>query len=348
MTRTPSPQREPIRIPATVIKQRDVTIYSFALTAELLMLLGRVERFGEDSNGVNRKYDENHAIKIAFAMTQDDTTVLLDAICGDLAGRWEFEDGILTAYADAYISIDDGQHRLAALSLLNAEERERWEFQVMTTQGLDYKTRLRIFRQQMKRKRIDSRLDLAQRHRLDDWRSDAERQAYLLLLQLNSASDSPLKDLIILEETVRRPYGDRYRPEGINANGLWGTLKSVMSKGSPLFALPLEKRAEVALNMIRLASEIWPNAWRSPDHVLTTARGINAILKLMVSSPEFRGVIGDDFRVESLRRGLTYAGRFSWTVGRWRNASTDEIVHRLNDSIARARQRDAAGGDVTA
>jgi hypothetical protein len=205
---------------------------------------------------------------------------------------------------------------------------------------MPYEERLRVFRQQGLRRRIDSRLDLAQRHRLSEWGSDSERAAYELILQLQADTNSPLCGQIILKETVKRPYEHRHRPEGINAAGLWATLKSVMSKSSPLHTLSLDKRAEVASNLIRVASETWPSAWGSTKHILTTARGINAILKLMVSGADFRGVIGDDFRIESLQRAFEYAKTFNWTRDRWKNAGVGEITDELNKAIARGRSRD--------
>lgn len=330
---------------ATVVNQRDVEVYLFNISANDLVKLSTVERFGESSDGVNRKYDERHAIRIAEAMLQPGT-VMLDSVCGDLRGDWRVDRGRLVAGPGAYISIDDGQHRRGACELLNFDERSRWSFPVVATMGLDYETRLKIFRQQKQRKPIDSRLDLAQRHKLDDWRNDAEREAYNLILKLNSSSASPLKGMIIIDETVRRPYENRHQTVGINSNGLWSTLKSVMGQGSPLYALSLEKRSEVAVNMIFIASEVWKKAWRSDDHVLTTARGINAVLSLIVSGGNFRIKIGDDFRMESLREALELGARFNWTNKANRNRGVREITQLLDDTIGRSHQRNRERGQV--
>jgi DGQHR domain-containing protein len=328
-----------LQFPVNVLTQKGHTIYSFVMSAEELASYAKVDRFGDSSDGVNRKLDQNHALDIANAMIENDA-LMLDAICGDLQGDWQLRNGYLVRGEDAFLSIDDGQHRWWAVSdLLNPEERARWSFTINATMGIDYETRLRIFRQQSKRKRIDSKLDLAQRHKLNDWKNDAEREAYKLLLELNSDPDSPLKGMILLEETVKRPYEHQHRPEGINANGLWMSLKSAMGKGSPLYTLSIEKRVEVVRNMIRLASEVWPTAWCSKNHVLTTARGINAVLMLMVSSPEFRGVIGSDFTVESLRHGLEYAKRFKWHKDVHKNSGVKEITEGLNRAIGTARAR---------
>lgn len=323
---------------ANQVHQRDVTVYTFTVKGEDLPKISRVERFGNSSDGVNRKFDEAHALEIAEAMTRPET-VMLDSVCGDLKGDWRYENGRLIMGEGAYLSIDDGQHRRGACEVLNPEELRRWSFPVVATQGLDFETRLKIFRQQRLRKGIDTRLDLAMRHRLDEWRTDAEREAYNLVLQLQSDANSPLKGMIILEETVRRPYEHQHRQDGINAAGLWSTLRSVMGKGSPLNALSLEKRAKVALTMVQLSSEVWSKAWRSNEHVLTTARGINAVLMLIVSGSNFRVKIGDDFRVESLRAGLELASRYNWTAKANRNRGQKEMVMLLDETIGRAHQR---------
>lgn len=330
--------------PVNVLQQKQHQIYNFVMSADDLARLARVDRFGDSSNGVNRKLNEKHAMDIAVAMTEPNS-LLLDAICGDLQGDWQVRHGKLIPMDEsAVLSIDDGQHRWWAVTeLLNEQERGRWSFTVVATMGLDYETRLRIFRQQSQRRQIDAKLDLAQRHELDDWKTDAEREAYKLLLQLNSDTTSPLKGMIVLNETTKRSYEHQHRVEGINASGLWRSLKSAMSKGSPLFTLSVEKRVEVVRNMIRLAAETWPNAWESPNHILTTARGINAVLMMPVSSPEFRGVIANDFRVESLRVGFEHAKRFRWNKEQHKHSDIREITAGLNRAIASSRLRSSSG-----
>lgn len=333
----------PQKFAAGLLRQRDVEVFTFTVTACELLAISRVERFGQASEGVNRQYDENHALRIAEAMVRPET-VMLDSICGDLRGGWGFDGTFLLPKDGAYLSIDDGQHRRGACEVLSVDERRRWSFPVVATKGLDFETRLKIFRQQKLRKNIDSRLDLAMRYRLNDWRSDAERQAYELVLRLNSDPGSPLTGMIVLGEQSRE-YKGQYRTTGINANGLWGSLRSLLSKGSPLYSLPLSKRVEVATNLILVASEVWSRAWGSESHVLSTGRGINAVLMLVVSGTNFRVVVGEDFRVESLRGALGLASRFNWTVGAHKRTSQREMTAQLDAAIGRAHQRALERGD---
>jgi len=318
----------------SVLEQHGDKAYNFVLTAEALIALTKVEHFGQDSEGVNRKFNQSHAVKIAEAML-DPRIMWLEPILGDLRGTWTYENGILTYEEGGYISVDDGQHRRAALEMLNREEFKRLSFNVTATLNLPYERRLRIFRMQGNRKQIDARLDLAQRYKLDEWRNAAEKEAYGLVITLNGNPNSPLFGKILLEEQAKRPHEGRNRPLGINAKGLMSTMRMVVGGRSPLQQLSESKRMEVIMNMIHLAAETWKPAWNSDKHILTTARGINAILMLFVSSPNFRGALGDDFSVESLRRALELAKSFDWSSGKHKNADSAQIVDRINQSIGR-------------
>jgi hypothetical protein len=328
--------------PVNEFHQRDHRVFQFVMSAHELAQYARVHRFGESSDGVNRLLDKNHALAIALTMEEEQGGLMLDSICGDLQGSWRVQQCILVpTNGDCFLSIDDGQHRhFAVTEILGEEDRDGWSFNIVATMGLDYETRLRIFRQQARRKKIDTKLDLAQRHQLDDWNTDAEKEAYLLLLWLNSEANSPLKGMIILNETVRRTREDHHVDAGISGAGLWNSLTTIMGKRSPIYGLPMDKRVQVCRDMIRIASETWPKAWKSPNHILTTARGINAVLKLMVSSPEFRGVIGDDFGPMSLRKAFDYAKNFKWQKDSLKNISIREITDSLDKAIGTARLRD--------
>ena len=85
-------------------------MYTFVLDAPKLLALCQIERFGEGTDGVERKLDENHALEIAAAMLDADV-VWREPICGDLRGNWVFENGQLSYKDGAYISVDDAQHR---------------------------------------------------------------------------------------------------------------------------------------------------------------------------------------------------------------------------------------------
>jgi hypothetical protein len=316
--------------------QGNAIVYLFVMGADTLLHHCKVDRFGDAPDGVNRKLDEAHALEIAEAMA-DHSVLWLENVVGVPAGRYSYDESerTLTFHEGAYISLDNGQHRQRGLELLNQLERDRLSFPTVLAVGLSFEERLRLFRQQRLAKGFDSRLDLAQRHRLGDWKNPGDREAYEVLLKLDSDPSSPLRGKILLEEQVKRPHEGKHRPIGINGNGLYNTVRSVIGKNSPLHALSPEKRCEVVMSMIRLAAATWSSEWESDKHILTTARGINAVLMLLVSSANFRGQIGNDFSQESLRRGLEACRSFKWAIAQHKNASIRAIVERLNQSIGR-------------
>jgi len=327
------------------LTQRDNILYNFTLTAERLLELCRVERFGIDPNGVNRRYYEKHSLDIAEAML-DPKVIWMEPILGDLTGgSWIYDPTTRQLRGTAqkgYMSIDDGQHRFKALEVLNPAERAKLGFTVQVTIGLPFERRIKIFRMQKERKVIDPRLNLAQRHRLGDWKTEGDREAYELLLKLNSDTTSPLQGVIILEEQDKRPYEGRHRPAGINGKGLHSTLRSVMGGKSPLAALSASERARVILDTVRLAAQLWHKEWKSDSHILTTARGINAVLNLYVSYPNFRGALGDDFSQESIANALGYAESFNWSAYGFKNVGVREIVTRLDQSIGKNKRAQAS------
>jgi hypothetical protein len=336
------------RFRVEVIRQGGIDVYIFSMTAEEMTQWCIVERYGEHAEGVNRRLDEDHAHGVANYMLEPDA-VMLESISGDLRGNWRVSDGCLVGDEDSRLSLDNGQHRwYAATNLLIAEERERWQWPTVATKGLPYETRMKVFLQQGFAKPIDSRLSLAMRYELalkpggSKYMTEAEQQAYALILALNTEPNSPLKDLIILEEQDKRPYEGRHRPIGINAVGLWQTFRSLMAKSSPIYSLPIHKRVEIVRNVVWLMSETWPKEWRSKDHALTTARGINAVLKLMVSGKEFQIVVGNDFSYPSLKNALAYAKKYRWHVKDHKNASIREITEGIDKAIGAARRRDAS------
>jgi hypothetical protein len=338
------------RFKAIIIEQGAHTLYQFRMTAEDLAVWAKIERFGEAAEGVNRKFNLQHAEEMAFAMLEPDT-IMADSIQGDLRGEWEVIDGELVGSPESYLAIDDGQHRhWVATEFQGDESLKRWHWPVVATMGLPYHVRLKVFLQQDKGKPIDSRLSLAMRYELtrEAMRtggkppmSEVEREAYELVLALNGEKSSPLRDLIILDEQDKRPYEGRHRPKGINATGLWQAIKALLSKGSPIHNLPVNSRVEVVRNMIWAASEVWPAAWRSKEHVLTTAKGLNAVLKLMTKQgSEFRVVIGTNWTYDNLAHALSYAKKYRWHVKDNKGISEREITEALDKAIGNGFRRD--------
>jgi DGQHR domain-containing protein len=330
--------------PVVRFQQHGVDVYSFRLTAEQVVAMCKIERFGEDVEGVNRKYDHDHALDISQAMLKPEN-LWLDAILGDLKGPWTYDQSTCSLAYDpsqCFVSVDDGQHRVMALSVLHEAERAHLAFNLTVTMSLSYKQRLRVFAMQAERKPIDARMTMAIKHELDTWASALDREAYEVVMRLNSDTCSPLKGKILLEEQETRIYERRHRPVGINGKGLHTTIRRVIGRTSPIGALTPQRRAEIILAMIKMAKDVWPKAWGSENHILETARGVNAVLQLIISSPNFMSIVGEDLSQENIRRALAHAESYDWSIAHNKNVSILEMVHRINQSIGRNRHKKAA------
>lgn len=331
-----------------VSRQRDVTMFTFKLTASQMIELCRVERFGTHEMGVQRRFKERRAWKMAFAMSTDEEITFSENPRGSLENGWSLKDGKLYFDKGAYITLDDGQHRCGALHILDTEERDKWEFMITCTQDVPYAVRLKAFLQQDKGEKIDSRLKLSMRNEIGDWDNEAQRRAYELCRELNHDPRSPLKDLVILEETDTRPYEGKHRPAGINVSGLHNAFTSLMSRSSPLATLPPEKQLEVCKNIIRAAAKVWSKSWKSPGHCLTTAKGINAVLKLMISGRSFRIAADGNFTYEKLLEVFGHAGKFDWSAKKSIGESEAQLRDRLDAAIGNALSRLSTAGEITA
>lgn len=323
--------------PVIRMEQRGEPIYQFYLTVQQLMEVGRVERFEETPSGVQRKLDPKHVDEMVNAMIEDPQTLFLEPIVGDLVGNWKYDPKQLTLSPSggAYITIDDGGHRFEAFKVLNPEEASRWQISVIVTNNLPFERRIKLFRQQMERKRIDPRLTLAQRYRLGDWENKLDQECYELCVALNGATDSPLKGMILLDEQLKQPYEHRHRPVGVNVTGLMSTFRVILGKNSPLARLSPDKRREVVFNYLRLAKLQWPDEWESTKHVLTSAKGLRPLLMLLSASPNFRGALGDDFSQANLEQVLRLADSYNWTETHNRKRSIPQIITALDQAIGR-------------
>jgi len=309
-----------------------VDIYIAHIKAADLVPMCRIDLF--DEGGVQRRYNDKHVIRIAEAMA-DPTTLWLDPLLGSLEGNWSFEKGMIIGDDKAMISLDDGQHRWLALQsgLLNDAEVARLEFEIKVVKGLTRAQRMRVFRSQAQRRRIDRRLDLAQRHELCEWPNSTHAHAYAVVLALNTEVQSPLRGRVQLIDDSTRPYeGGGGRPM-IASSGLHTSLVTVFGRKSPLHAMNETEQKRVIMDMIRIASRVWSGAWNSDRHILTTSRGINALLRLCISGAAFRSVVGMSFTSEDIERAFRYSHRFKWASSVWKNRATKDISDSLNQSI---------------
>src|SRR3989338_6504334 len=134
-------------------------LFTFVVSAQDLSSFAKLERFNETQEGVERKLNYSHVLKLAEFMRQPNAS-LAEPVLGDLRGKWQVDrDGqLLRRENGAALLVDDGQHRLAALQLLSDEERSRWQFKVTAKLNTPYQVRLRRFLQQLMRLKLDTHL----------------------------------------------------------------------------------------------------------------------------------------------------------------------------------------------
>ena len=306
--------------------QKETVLYTFVLSAELLMKIAVVLRFGEHPEGVNRALTNNHAIGIALHMEKEEGGVMLDSILGDVRSgddvhSWEYDEvrHTLTGMVEddpeklmdaCCMLVDDGQHRLAACEMLDGEQRGRWSFPVTTTVNLPVKQRIAIFGQQGKRKKLDPRLRLAQAHRVDRFKNRAEKAAYLAALELNRDPRSPLLNKIFFDQATRgRLPRDRH-----NLMSLFQYIKQAVGKTSSLHGYSIEEQVEIIVNFFVAAAAVWPAFWTRDGHPLARPLGIDTLLVLLSRQPRFSGMIGRDHSRENMERVLSLGKKFQWVT----------------------------------
>lgn len=319
-------------------EQRGLTFFSFVLTADELLEYGRIERFQETEQGVQRAGHDKHIEDIVAAMRRPEM-LFTESIVVFLTGDWSYRQGTLVGKSGSYLSIENGQHRWEALRRLTPEERAQFAFAVTAMpMNLSFEHRLRTFLQQGDNKPIDARLQLAQRYAIGEWASPQHKVAYEICLALNSDEDSPLQGQLIMLDSSERPYeSNGQMSEGINVKGVFNALVRVLGPSSKLALLNQAEQLKVVKNFLRIImEEVWPHAWGSKKHVLSTARGINALLLLFTSSPEFKAAIGNDLREENLRNILMLLRPYTWTKSKHTNLHERVVVDRLNGLLARS------------
>src|SRR5438477_5795768 len=102
-------------------------LFTFVVPARELIHFSRIERFNETKGGVERKLNYAHLLKLKRFMLQPHATIA-EPILGNLEGDWNIDRhaGIITREENGFLSVDEGQHRIAALLLLPENEQEKW------------------------------------------------------------------------------------------------------------------------------------------------------------------------------------------------------------------------------
>lgn len=331
-------------------------VFTFVVKADDLLSFARVERFNEAEEGVQRRLHYSHVLKLADHMRQADAE-LNEPILGDLRGPWEVDDKkhVVRREDGAYLLVDEGQQRLAALHLLTLEERSRWEFEVTATVNTPYEVRLKRFIQQTKRLRLDTQLVLQILDRGDFFPDELSKASYQLAKRLATDGSSPLCGLIRLEEREPRKFPSRADAETltplagkvppatklreetlgvINVTGILRDLRLVaVSVHSLLRFHKPDQQFEAICRLLAAAKEQWPEEWDDPkSYFLRRSYGIAALLQLFVVGQAFKSCLSVEgtkwspkasqkviaTSPEMIKRTLGYAKRYDWSFVQFR------------------------------
>jgi hypothetical protein len=126
--------------------------------------------------------------------------------------------------------------------------------------------------------------------------------------------------------------------EKINSKGLMATLRSLVGKASPFHVLSFEQKLEICLRTIRAVQTVWPKLWGSEKHVLSTARGVNAVLYLYIRGVNFNRALGGSFEEKAIVQALMYGQQCKWTTGAAENLTSIHLADRLDGAIGRGCQ----------
>jgi DGQHR domain-containing protein len=323
-------------------KKDGKTIFIFRLSALDLKRFGKISRLHEKDGGVQRRLDEDRATRIALAM-KDSQVEWLDTILVHMEpeSSWIFQEGCITTKEGFSLSIDDGQHRRYALEVLSDEELEALgEFTVTATHGLTFEERLKLFLQQEKRKHIHANVILKGRDLLGDWRNENEKTAYDIVKALNEDGRSPLKGLIVMEEKVKSADSSDDASGNILAKGLFSTLKAVLGHRGLLKGMEPNCQKDIVIRLLAVAANrVWKDEWSEPKEFITSSsRGVNAILRLLVSGITIREVLDDnDFGDPRLYTALILASKYNWSVKYNTQLDNEVIVKRIDNLMSRRR-----------
>lgn len=327
-----------------LMKQRHDSIYIFSLSASDLLKHGRIEHFFDNENGVQRQQRVRKVDGLLKAMSRPETIFVESIIVYLAGGEWTYSDSTLVGPEGGYLSVDDGQHRLAALRRLDKKQLKEWAFPVHAIDSsLDRERRIAMFLQQEYGAPLDARLRLSMRHHVGEWANDIERDAYEICLKLATDDDSVLKNSILIGELEYRPRENHGAvSDQINVKGLHTALVKAKQGNSPLNQLSVDDQAKVIKTYLRAISVTWKGSWNSSKQTLSTSRGIGALLMMFRMSPQFIAVVGVELTEAKFAEVLSYMKTYSWSIAATKNVAQAVQIAKLDETIKRSIDRSTA------
>lgn len=311
--------------------------FNMQMTVAELMSVAQIDRLQETEGGVQRKQNARHVEGITRNLVDPDSgsTVSQNMIC-EIVGPYEYDEDALTLTIPdgTRLSLLDGGSRFESFRRMPPAKQRQIDVPLMVRADLTFSARLGAFQQQTQHRRVDPRHMLALTHAAGSWKNDLDQEIYELLLMMNGDPNSPLHGRISFQEEERN-YSARHKPDGVNVVGLLPAFRKIFGSKSPLGRMDREQHAQYAKNLFNAARRTWPKVWTSDDHVVTSARGLKALIFLVTDSPAFVGVLGGDFSAEKIQSALDMASTYKWDTYHNKGKTVDQMISGINQSIAR-------------
>lgn len=265
-----------IRIPATVLRQKDKELYLFKMKSSLLSKITFVTPRSEESpDELQRVFSEPRAKEIGVWL-KEENSLLPNAIVVDFKEAVEINqtadrDSVTISFPDpdhsanpqiAYIL--DGQHRVKGFNYADGVE---FDLAVIAVHNVSDNIRGKIFIDiNSKQVKVDERLILDLMAGTKSLPQDDDR-VYQTIRGLNDNSDSPLHGKIqFLPEQKHR---------WVKNTNLLKNLKPHIGNGGVLYSKTTAQQVEILTAYFSAFKTVFPTQWEdSQNYVLTRNQGI--------------------------------------------------------------------------
>ncbi len=265
-----------IKIPATVLRQKDKELYLFKMSSALLRNITYVTPRSEDNpDELQRVYSESRAKEIG-AWIKEENSLLPNAIVVDFKGDVKIDPtadpNIVTITIPApdgtdnkkFAYILDGQHRVKGFEFSDGVD---FDLAVIAVHKVSDNVRGKIFIDiNSKQVKVDERLLLDLMAGTKSLAQDDDR-VYQVIKGLDTNSDSPLNGKI--------QFLPEQKNKWVKNTNLFKNLKAHISNGGVLYNKTTAQQIEILSSYFSAFKEVFPDQWEdSKNYVLTRNQGI--------------------------------------------------------------------------
>lgn len=265
-----------IRIPATILKQKDKELYLFKMNSALLNKITYVTpRSKENPDELQRVYSESRAKEIGKWL-KEENSLLPNAIVVDFKNEVQIEptadpEIVTITFPDpdetpdgkiAYIL--DGQHRVKGF---NHSDTVQFDLAVIAVHNISETVRGKIFLDiNSKQVKVDERLLLDLMAGTKNLAQD-DNGVYEVIKGLNKSPESPLRDVI--------QFLPEEKGKAVKNTNLFKHLKPHIANGGVLYNKTTGSQIEILSAYFAAFREVFESEWKdSKNYILSRNQGI--------------------------------------------------------------------------